>query len=62
MHGVSDSLAGRIGSLELEGLSHSEARAAILDLDAVDFALRGAFPELWSNRSVPFCAAASSAA
>lgn len=52
MQGVSDSLAGRVGLLELEGLSHSEARAAIPDLDPVDFALRGAFPELWSNREL----------
>jgi hypothetical protein len=52
MHGVSDSLAGRVGLLELEGLSHSEARAAIPELDPVDFALRGAFPELWANRDL----------
>jgi uncharacterized protein len=52
MHGVSDSLAGRLGLLELEGLSHSEARTAVPELDPVDFALRGAFPELWSNRNL----------
>jgi uncharacterized protein len=52
MPGVSDSLAGRVGLLELEGLSHSEAAAAIPDLDPVEFALRGAFPELWSNREL----------
>jgi uncharacterized protein len=52
MHGVSDSLAGRVGLLELEGLSHSEARAAMGELDPVQFALRGAFPELWSNREL----------
>jgi predicted AAA+ superfamily ATPase len=38
--------------LELEGLSHSEVRAALPELDPVDFALRGAFPELWSNREL----------
>jgi uncharacterized protein len=52
MQGVSDSLAGRVGLLELEGLSHSEVRAALRELDPVDFALRGAFPELWSNREL----------
>jgi hypothetical protein len=52
MQGVSESLAGRVGLLELEGLSHSEARAAIPELEPVDFALRGAFPELWSNREL----------
>jgi uncharacterized protein len=49
MHGVSESLAGRVGLLELEGLSYSEARASTPRLDPVDFALRGAFPELWSD-------------
>lgn len=52
MPGVSDSLAGRVGLLELEGLSHSEARAARTDVDPVEFALRGAYPELWSNREL----------
>jgi uncharacterized protein len=52
MHGVSDSLAGRVGLLELEGLSYSEALRAIPDLNPVEFALRGASPELWGNREL----------
>jgi len=49
MQGVSESLAGRIGLLELEGLSFSEVRGRAADLDPVAFAHRGAFPELWSK-------------
>src|SRR6185295_1508550 len=52
MQGVSESLAGRLGILELEGLSFGEARAAIPDLSPLDFAHRGAFPELWKARDL----------
>lgn len=52
MQGVSESLAGRIGLLELEGLTFSEARSSVSDLDPVAFGLRGTFPELWSNREL----------
>lgn len=49
MQGVSESLAGRIGLIELEGLSFSEARGSLPELDPVEFGRRGAFPELWSH-------------
>src|SRR6185295_9372290 len=52
MQGVSESLAGRLGILELEGLSFGEARAAIPDLSPLDFVHRGAFPELWKARDL----------
>ena len=46
MKAVSDSLAGRVEILRLEGLSWSETRAARPELTVNDVMLRGGFPEL----------------
>lgn len=52
MREVSDSLAGRVGVVELEGLSCEEIRAE-QELPAwVSTLLRGWFPELWSRPSI----------
>ncbi len=52
MREVSDSLAGRVGVVELEGLSCEEIRAE-QELPAwVSTLLRGWFPELWARPSI----------
>lgn len=53
MREVSDSLAGRVGVVELEGLSCEEIRAE-QELPAwVSTLSRGWFPELWARPSIP---------
>lgn len=49
MRSVSESLAGRVDVLELEGLSYEEIRAARPELSAEEITLRGGFPELYEN-------------
>jgi len=49
MQSVSESLAGRAGVLELEGLSLSEIRAARPEASIEEVVLRGGFPELHAN-------------
>jgi predicted AAA+ superfamily ATPase len=49
MEGVSESLAGRLGLLELEGLSFSELHAALPSVSPLELAQRGALPELWKE-------------
>jgi len=46
MAGVSESLAGRVECLFLEGLSYAEARAGQSGLTPLKFAVRGSLPEL----------------
>ncbi len=50
MKGVSESLAGRIAVIELEGLSSEEASPGSADFDPL--ILRGGFPELWRLREL----------
>lgn len=49
MHGVSESLAGRVDILELEGLSWSEIEAADLGWSLDEVVVRGGFPELYER-------------
>ncbi len=49
MAAVSESLAGRVAVLELEGLSFEELRAAFPAVAPETFAARGTLPELWSK-------------
>lgn len=49
MNEVSESLAGRVDVLELEGLSWSEIRAADLGFTIEEVATRGGFPELYQK-------------
>lgn len=56
MREVSDSLAGRCAVVGLPGLTAREIRSVAPALDAADPAellVRGAFPELWADRSIP---------
>lgn len=52
MKEVSDSLAGRVGIVELEGLSFSELLAAGQKPDWPSVLWRGSFPELWSSATL----------
>lgn len=52
MKSVSESLAGRVAILELETLGLGEVRAAVPEVDALDWVVRGGFPELWVNRTL----------
>jgi predicted AAA+ superfamily ATPase len=49
MREVSDSLAGRVAVVELEGLTFSEIRATGADVDPLSVAARGTLPELWEK-------------
>jgi predicted AAA+ superfamily ATPase len=50
MRSVSDSLAGRVAIVELEGLAHAELRKSGRAPESpVRLAVRGAMPELWEN-------------
>lgn len=49
MREVSDSLAGRVGLVELEGLALSELRESGLTPDPESLAVRGTMPELWQQ-------------
>ena len=55
MKEVSDSLAGRVAIVELEGLSNEELRseAAFHEMDASSRIARGGFPELWRVPGFP---------
>ncbi|MFK5925459.1 MAG: ATP-binding protein [Desulfuromusa sp.] len=54
MKGVSESLAGRIGILQLETLSAKELRgvAGISATTVFDHLWKGGYPELWSNPAI----------
>ncbi|MCL4818656.1 MAG: ATP-binding protein [Vicinamibacteria bacterium] len=52
MRGVSESLAGRVDVLELEGLSLREMRSARRDLAVETAMLRGSLPELHANPDI----------
>lgn len=49
MEGISESLAGRVGVIELEGLSWAEIHAALPSLEPRDVLVRGGFPELYEK-------------
>lgn len=49
MRGVSESLAGRAGVIELEGLSLRELASARRKLDPLEVLVRGTLPELWEK-------------
>jgi hypothetical protein len=49
MRDVSESLAGRVAVLELEGLTLSELRGAATGTDPLVVATRGTLPELWAR-------------
>lgn len=49
MQGVSESLAGRAGIVELEGVSLEELRNARYKAEVEEVILRGAMPELWEK-------------
>ena len=57
MKGVSESLAGRCGIVDLENLSHEEISAVIGSHDTrkklLSLMVRGQFPELWRVRKLP---------
>jgi predicted AAA+ superfamily ATPase len=57
MKGVSESLAGRCGIVNLENLSHEEISAVIGSQDTrkklLSLMVRGQFPELWRVRNLP---------
>lgn len=57
MKGLSESLAGRVAIIELEGLSCLELKEqALLNSssdDYIDLLYRGSFPELWSDKERP---------
>ena len=57
MKGVSESLAGRCGMVDLENLSHEEISAVIGSQDTrkklLSLMVRGQFPELWRVRNLP---------
>jgi predicted AAA+ superfamily ATPase len=52
MKGVSESLAGRAGVLELDGISLAELAGARAVTTPEEACLRGSMPELWSNREL----------
>jgi predicted AAA+ superfamily ATPase len=52
MRSVSESLAGRTGIIELEGLTLSELHGADRKIRPVDAMLRGTLPELWEKRDL----------
>jgi hypothetical protein len=54
MKEVSESLAGRIGMVELEPLSAREISAAYQDLTIEDILPRGGYPALYRDRSIEF--------
>lgn len=49
MKAVSDSLAGRAASVELEPLSFREIAQALPDVTVESVMFRGGFPELWAT-------------
>ncbi len=49
MQGVSESLAGRVGMVELEGCSLEELRLAGVEVTPEAAAVRGGMPELWEK-------------
>lgn len=52
MSNISESLAGRVGIFELEGLSYSEANA-FSNISVEDFMIRGTYPELFREKDFP---------
>lgn len=52
MQGVAESLAGRAGIVNIEGLSYVEARAAHPDLPLGEVLLRGGYPELYADPTI----------
>ena len=52
MKSVSDSLAGRVGIVELEPLTFAEAKAGHPYLSVEEFLVRGGFPELYENLAI----------
>ena len=56
MKNVSESLAGRADIVELETLSLSEIRAALLDTGIETAIVRGGFPELYANPDIDLIA------
>lgn len=54
MEGVSESLAGRCGILNLPTLSYAELKASFKDLQLMDMLLKGGYPELWANAQMDF--------
>lgn len=53
MKEVSDSLAGRVGIAELEGLSCEELKDGDVYPSATEIIARGGFPELWKTPTIP---------
>lgn len=49
MRHIGDSLAGRIGLIELDTLSLTEVQRALPTTDALSWIVRGGFPELWAQ-------------
>ncbi len=52
MQGVSESLAGRCGILNMLNLSFSELRETVEDADQNDFFFKGGFPELYEKPEI----------
>ncbi len=52
MHGVSESLAGRCGILQMHGLSFDELHQAVPALSHEDYMVRGAYPALYADPHV----------
>jgi predicted AAA+ superfamily ATPase len=52
MEKVAESLAGRVGILEMSSLAYREARAASPDLADLDFLVRGGYPELYAGAAL----------
>lgn len=50
MQGVSESLAGRVDILHLDGLSYREVQSGAPNLSVEEFVLRGGYPELHERR------------
>ena len=54
MREVSDSLAGRVGIVELETLCAQEIRNHSSELPIADLPWRGGYPELWAHSNIGF--------
>ncbi|MGB0678239.1 MAG: ATP-binding protein [Polyangiales bacterium] len=52
MQGASESMAGRLGILELETLAIDELHAHAIHPSVTDFIVRGGFPELWRDPNI----------
>jgi hypothetical protein len=53
MKNISDSLAGRVAILELEGLSTAEIASAMAPPSIEELIVRGGFLELWCVPDLP---------